>query len=185
MKSLAWIACAAALVLLSGCRPSGKGGENATLRRLNVVLVTIDTLRADRLGCYGSRNVATPNLDRLAQGGALFENAVTPTPLTAPSHASIFTGTYPTVHKVRDTGGFVLQGSNPTLAEILQRQGWATAAFVGASVLKKGFGFAQGVHTGPRNRLGRVLDHVQSLANFHSHLRQVLFEQSAAAFTST
>ena len=144
MKTFVPIACAAALVLLGGCRPSGKGGADASLRRLNVVLVTIDTLRADRLGCYGNRNIATPNLDRLAQGGALFENAVTPTPLTAPSHASIFTGTYPTVHKVRDTGGFVLQGPNPTLAEILQRQGWATAAFVGASVLKKGFGFDRG-----------------------------------------
>ena len=114
------------------------------MRRINVVLVTIDTLRADRLGCYGYAQVATPNLDRLAQSGTLFENAVTHTPLTAPSHASIFTGTYPTVHKVRDTGGFVLQGPHATLAEILQRNGWATAAFVGASVLKKGFGFNRG-----------------------------------------
>jgi choline-sulfatase len=127
-----------------GCRPSGKGGESASLRRLNVLLVTIDTLRPDRLGCYGYKDIATPNLDRLAQSGALFENAVTDTPLTAPSHASMFTGVYPTVHKVRDTGGFVLQTPHPTLAELLQSQGWTTAAFVGASVLKKGFGFGRG-----------------------------------------
>ncbi len=115
-----------------------------TQRPLNLVLVTIDTLRADRLGCYGNSKIETPNLDKLAQAGTLFENAVTHAPLTAPSHASMFTGMYPTVHKVRDTGGFVLQERHTTLAEVLQQKGWDTAAFVGASVLKKSFGFAQG-----------------------------------------
>jgi arylsulfatase A-like enzyme/Flp pilus assembly protein TadD len=102
------------------------------------VLVTIDTFRADRLGA------GTPNLAKLAKSGVLFENAVTQAPLTAPSHASMFTGLYPTAHKVRDTGGFVLNDQHTTLAEVLQTQGWDTAAFVGASVLKKSFGFAQG-----------------------------------------
>ena len=110
----------------------------------NLVLVTIDTLRADRLGCYGNAKAETPNLDRLARQGVLFENAVTHTPLTAPSHASMFTGVYPTVHKVRDTGGFVLESPQPTLAELLNRQGWETAAFVGASVVKRQFGFSRG-----------------------------------------
>ena len=104
----------------------------------NLLLVTIDTFRADRLGA------ATSNLAKLAKSGVLFENAVTQAPLTAPSHASMFTGLYPTVHKVRDTGGFVLNDQHTTLAEVLQKQGWDTAAFVGASVLKKSFGFAQG-----------------------------------------
>jgi arylsulfatase A-like enzyme/Flp pilus assembly protein TadD len=108
------------------------------------VLVTIDTLRADRLGCYGDRDIETPNLDQMARNGVLFENAVTQTPLTAPSHASMFTGLYPTVHKVRDTGGFILQPSHTTLAQILQRQGWDTAAFIGAAVLKRQFGFETG-----------------------------------------
>jgi len=111
---------------------------------VNLVLVTIDTLRADRLGCYGNSHIETPNLDRIARQGVLFENAVTHTPLTAPAHASIFTGLYPTVHRVRDTGGFVLQASHATLAEVLHQQGWDTAAFVGSSVLKKQFGFNQG-----------------------------------------
>jgi len=110
----------------------------------NLVLITIDTLRADRLGCYGYSNAQTPNLDQLAKRGVLFENAITHTPLTAPSHASIFTGVYPTVHKVRDTGGFVLAGSQATLAQILQQRGWSTAAFVGSSVLKRQFGFDRG-----------------------------------------
>jgi choline-sulfatase len=127
------------LVLLSSC-----GRKSAPERRLNLVLVTIDTLRADRLGCYGYSKIETPNLDRLAQKGVLFENAVAQAPLTTPSHASMMTGVYPTVHKVRDTGGFVLSSSRPTLASILQGQGWDTAAFVGSSVLKRRFGFAQG-----------------------------------------
>ncbi len=138
----------ALILVLASCQsPSKKSvtGEGAMpARRLNLVLVTIDTLRADRLGCYGYSQIETPNLDKLAQRGVLFENAVAQAPLTAPSHASMFTGTYPTLHKVRDTGGFILPPSSTTLAEVLQQQGWDTAAFVGASVLKKGFGLNQG-----------------------------------------
>ena len=141
-------ACALiALVVLgfAGCRSTGSQTESSSrLRRLNVVLVTIDTLRADRLGCYGSRSVETPNLDRLAQRGVLFENAVAQAPLTAPSHASMMTGLYPTRHKVRDTGGFTLPSNSTTLAAILQGEGWDTAAFVGAAVLKRRFGLNQG-----------------------------------------
>jgi len=109
-----------------------------------VVVVTIDTLRADRLGCYGYTRIETPNLDKLASGGALFENAISQAPLTPPSHASIFTGTYPVVHKVRNTGGFVLNSKYTTIAEVLQQKGWDTAAFIGAAVLKKNFGLDQG-----------------------------------------
>jgi arylsulfatase A-like enzyme/Flp pilus assembly protein TadD len=135
-----------AFLLLAGCGPAEKSPPTAAapLKPLNLVVVTIDTLRADRLGCYGYRKIETPALDRLAREGVLFENAVAQTPLTPPSHASIFTGTYPTVHKVRNTGGFVLQSSFRTLAEILQEEGWDTAAFIGASVLKKAFGLNQG-----------------------------------------
>jgi choline-sulfatase len=132
----------ALLLFLDSCPTLN--GQAPSPRKLNLVLVTIDTLRADRLGCYGYSKIETPNLDQLAKKGALFENAVTHTPLTAPSHASLFTGLYPMVHQVRDTGGFVLQSSHVTIAEILRRQGWDTAAFVGSSVLKKHFGFNQG-----------------------------------------
>jgi len=145
------------------------------LRPLNVVLVTIDTLRPDRLRCYGYTQIETPTLDRLARQGTLFENAVCQAPLTAPSHASIMTGLYPTVHKVRDTGGFILSSSQLTLSAILQNHGWETAAFVGASVLKKRFGFGHGFtvyddqmepssETAPQGqvaerRAGEVVDH--------------------------
>jgi arylsulfatase A-like enzyme/Flp pilus assembly protein TadD len=133
-----------ALVILVSCRSSEHKTVPARLRPLNLVLVTIDTLRADRLGCYGYSKIETPNLDALARKGVLFENALAQAPLTAPSHASMMTGLYPTMHKVRDTGGFVLSPSNATLASTLQEQGWDTAAFVGASVLKKRFGFSRG-----------------------------------------
>ncbi len=140
--------CLAAFALLVSCGSRGDksapAAGQASLKRLNVVLVTLDTLCPDRLACYGNSNVETPNLDRVAQRGVLFENAVAQAPLTAPSHASIFTGMYPTVHKVRDTGGFVLKPSSTTLAEVLRGEGWDTAAFVGASVLKRRFGFDQG-----------------------------------------
>jgi len=143
-----WL-CVAALLVLGACQSSSQKSVPASAGArapgpLNLVLVTIDTLRADRLGCYGYSKIETPNLDQFAQRGVVLENAVAQAPLTAPSHASMLTGMYPTVHKVRDTGGFVLQPSNTTVAAILHQQGWDTAAFVGASVLKKSFGFNQG-----------------------------------------
>ena len=116
----------------------------SSLRPLNLVVVTIDTLRPDHLRCYGYGKIETPSIDSIAKSGVLFENAVTQTPLTPPSHASIFTGLYPTRHHVRDTGGFILQPSSRTLATILQQHGWDTAAFVSSAVLKKLFGFNQG-----------------------------------------
>jgi choline-sulfatase len=161
--------CLVGLVFLGSCR----SGSPQPARRLNLLLVTIDTLRPDRLGCYGYSNIETPNLDRIARRGVLFENAVAPAPLTAPSHASMMTGNYPTVHKVRNTGGFVLPASQTTLAKILQDQGWDTAAFVGSSVLKKRFGLNQGfalyddemppaaggsAEAEPEHRAGEVVD---------------------------
>ncbi len=112
-------------------------------RDSNVLLVTVDTLRADRLGIYGGA-VATPHLDRLAREGAFFPSAFAQSPLTLPSHSSILTGTYPTYHGVRDNGRFRLPDSMDTLAEILKRAGFATAAFVGAFPVDSRFGLAQG-----------------------------------------
>lgn len=133
------------VVLVCGCPQAGREEKRpAAWKPLNVVLVTIDTLRADRVGCYGYAKAETPHLDQLANRGVLFENAVAQVPLTPPSHASMFTGVYPTVHQVRDVGGFVLSASHPTLAKILASKGWTTAAFVGSAVLKKGVGLHQG-----------------------------------------
>jgi choline-sulfatase len=142
------LACVAVLISLVSCGPATSDhtapGLAQSLRPLNLVVVTIDTLRADRLHCYGNNAIETPTLDGLAGKGAQFENAVAQTPLTPPSHASIFTGTNPNVHRVRNTGGFALNSSSLTLSKILKAQGWDTAAFVGASVLKKASGFSPG-----------------------------------------
>jgi arylsulfatase A-like enzyme/Flp pilus assembly protein TadD len=113
-------------------------------RDLNVVVVTLDTLRADRLGCYGFGGVATPTIDAVARDGVLFEQATSTVPLTLPSHTSIFTGLIPPHHGVRDNGGFFLDQSKTTLAERLKQAGWTTGAFVGAWVLDSRWGLDQG-----------------------------------------
>ena len=113
----------------------------------NVVLITIDTLRADHVGCYGHRQALTPTLDDLARQGVLFHTAVAQVPLTLPSHCSIMTGTYPTFHGVRDNLGYALGDDPPTLAAILKQNGYRTAAFVGADVLDARRGLNRGFDT--------------------------------------
>jgi arylsulfatase A-like enzyme/Tfp pilus assembly protein PilF len=111
---------------------------------LNVVVITLDTTRADRLGCYGFRGVETPAIDALAREGVVFDHATATVPLTFPSHSSIFTGLVPPHHGVRDNGGFFLDESKVTLAERLKQAGYATGAFVAAWVLERKWGLAQG-----------------------------------------
>jgi len=111
---------------------------------LNVLIFTLDTTRSDHIGCYGYPNIHTPNIDLVASEGILFQNATSQSPLTLPSHASIFTGTYPPFHGVKDNGGFYLEEDKVTLAEQLQTKGWATGAFVGAFVLDSRWGLDQG-----------------------------------------
>jgi arylsulfatase A-like enzyme/Tfp pilus assembly protein PilF len=110
----------------------------------NLVIITLDTTRADRIGAYGEPSRATPNIDRLAAQGVLFEHAVAPAPLTLPAHATLFTGEDPPFHGVRDNGGYVLDAAKSTLAEQLKGRGYATGAFVGAFVLDSKFGLDQG-----------------------------------------
>ena len=113
----------------------------------NVVLITIDTVRADHVGCYGDRQAHTPNLDSLAREGVLFQTAVTSVPLTFPAHCSILTGTYPTLHGVRDNLGYVLGDTPPTIATLLKSKGYETAAFVSAEVLDTRRGLNRGFDT--------------------------------------
>ena len=108
-------------------------------QRPNVLLVTIDTLRADRLGVYGYSQIETPNIDRLASDSMVFDRAISPVPLTLPSHASILSGVYPLYHGIRDNAGFVLSPQQVTLAEILKEVGYSTGAFVGSFILDSRF----------------------------------------------
>jgi arylsulfatase A-like enzyme len=116
-----------------------------------VLLATLDTTRADRLGCYGHAAARTPFLDRMAAEGVRFERAWCAAPITLPSHATLLTGVWPAAHGVRDNGLFVLDGGATLLSEALSSEGFATGAFVGSFVLDARFGLAQGfdVYRGP------------------------------------
>ena len=110
----------------------------------NVILITLDTTRADHLACYGYPNVKTPHLDSLARRGVLFEQAATNSPLTLPAHCSIMTGMYPTYHGVRINGNTALNDEQTTIAEVLSAQGYRCGAFIGAFVLDGRWGLKQG-----------------------------------------
>lgn len=111
---------------------------------VNILLITLDTTRADRLHCYGYKLGATPNLDALAARGVLFERAYTPIPMTLPTHTSLMTGLWPPEHGVITNGQNALESGIPTLAELLSDRGYATAAFLAAFVLKSKFGLNRG-----------------------------------------
>jgi len=115
-----------------------------TAPTVNVVVITIDTLRADHLGCYGYKLIHTPHIDALASESARFERAYTPVPVTLPAHTVIFTGTYPTLSGVHDFSGNKLNSSQPTLASVLKQEGYTTGAVIGSAVLDSRFGLNQG-----------------------------------------
>jgi choline-sulfatase len=141
-----FVAAAAALLLMApACRESRQPAKpEAPVRPSAVLVVTIDTLRADRIGVYGATNVETPNIDRLAREGAWVPQADVHVPLTRPSHASLFTGLYPAEHGIRDNVSPPLPGDVPLLAEAFKRAGWPTAAFVASTVLDRQSGLARG-----------------------------------------
>ncbi len=139
----AW-ALAVALSFAAGLAFWARGPRPA---RLSLLLISIDTLRADHVGAYGYAAAQTPHLDALAARGLRFAQATTVTPLTLPAHASLLTGTFPAFHGVRDNGGFYLDERHVTLAESLRARGFATGGFVGAFVLDSRWGIAQGFQT--------------------------------------
>jgi arylsulfatase A-like enzyme/Flp pilus assembly protein TadD len=117
---------------------------NARAADANVLLVTIDTLRADRLGCYGPKGGPTPVIDALAARGALFERAFAHNPTTLPSHANILSGLTPLSHGVSENAQSRFPAGLPTLAADLKARGYATGAFVGAFPLDSRFGLDRG-----------------------------------------
>ena len=131
---------AALLVGLAGLSACGRANRGPA----NVLVITLDTLRADHVGSYGYAAAKTPVLDALAARGARFASATTTTPLTLSAHTSLFTGTWPTTHGVRDNTGFYVDDAVTTLAEVLKSRGYRTGGFVGAFVLDARWGIAQG-----------------------------------------
>jgi arylsulfatase A-like enzyme/Tfp pilus assembly protein PilF len=113
----------------------------------NVVLISIDTLRADHLGAYGFPRPTTPNIDAVAREGVLFRNARTPVPMTLPAHVSMLTGTLPPTHGLRDNLANRLPDASLTLAELLKARGFTTGAVVSSFVLDRRFGTSQGFDT--------------------------------------
>ena len=128
-----------ALVLLAATQAGARTAE-----RPDLLLVSIDTLRADRLGCLGYDKPTSPELDALARRGLLFPAALSPVPLTLPAHATLLTGLQPWEHGVRDNSNFSLPSGVPSVAERLAAAGYDTAAFVSAYVLASPFGLARG-----------------------------------------
>lgn len=110
----------------------------------NVILITIDTVRADHLGCYGAKDVQTPTLDALAHDGVVFEHAISQVPLTWPSHAVILTGLYPFQNGVQDFTGQPLEARFRSVAQAFEQHGYATGAVVSAFVLDRSWGLARG-----------------------------------------
>ncbi|HTK29848.1 MAG TPA: sulfatase-like hydrolase/transferase [Vicinamibacterales bacterium] len=136
---------AAALLPLVACGTARNAASDAPLARARtIVLVTIDTLRLDRVGAYGSTRGLTPALDRLAAGASRFTSAVTQVPLTLPAHATILTGLHPARHGVRTNDGFRLGPDVPTVAGALHAAGFRTAAFIGGYPLRADAGLARG-----------------------------------------
>ena len=140
----ACLALGLGLGLAAGAVPSPVRPAAGRPSRLNVLLVTLDTLRADRVGAYGSRRGLTPNLDGLAGRSAVFTRAFAHTTVTLPSHTNILLGATPSFHGVHDNLNFVVRDEFVTLAEHLGGQGYATAAFVGGFPLVSHFGLDQG-----------------------------------------
>ena len=142
-----WLVIALFIVIVtSSCarrsdEPLGSAGAH---RGANVLLVTIDTLRKDRVGAFGNRSGLTPNIDRLAADGVRYTQAFSPVPMTLPAHASILTGLLPRRHGIRNNTGFRLDDRVPTLATRLKEAGYRTGAFLGAFVLDGRFGLRRG-----------------------------------------
>jgi len=141
------------LIILLSLSATSKAEGN----KQNLLLITIDTLRPDRLSCYSDAHVKTPHIDSLAERGVLFSKAFAHTPTTLPSHTNILLGTTPLYHGVHDNSNFIVIDEFLTLAEHLKTNGYSTGAFVGAFPLDSRFGLTQGFDTYDDNYGGQSL----------------------------
>ena len=159
----AWVAALSLSLSLATALLGASCADDASGPRRSVLLVTLDTTRPDVLGAYGGPAGATPFLDRLASEAVVYDRAYTVSPLTQPSHASLFTGLLPPRHGVRINGVGGLSPQAETLAEAARTAGFTTGAFVGALVLDAAFGLDQGFerYTAPRDTLGSSDSHVE------------------------
>jgi len=143
-RALAVLLLAASLL---ACHQRESAGTAPSGDKPDVILVTIDTVRADSVGFSGNANVKTPFLDKLASEGIVFANAHAHNVVTLPSHTNILTGLYPYQHGVRENAGYKLAPKYETVATMLRRAGYATSAFVGAYPLDSRYGLNEGFDT--------------------------------------
>ncbi len=177
---LRWVGTFAFVHLLAGCGP---GTPRESFPGAPVVLISVDTLRSDRLPFYGYAGVKTPALSALAKDSILYERAYSHVPLTLPSHASLFTGELPARHGIHDNLGYRLRPTAPTLAELLKKKGYATGGAVSCYVLKADSGISRGFDfyddevepAETQSALGRVQ---RAGAETESHLRTWLAAQT-------
>ena len=162
------IVCVVLILQQSACKKQNK----TDMSFKDILLITIDTIRPDRLSCYGYNKKTTPNIDTLAEEGIIFKNAYSQVPLTLPSHTSILTGLLPNHHGVRNNGDYVFDKTVPTLASLLKKNDYVTAAFVSSYVLNNKFGLDYG--------FDYYNDEVEINSQGHRHLTS---ERKAAAVT--
>jgi len=141
------VALAFVLSRIPGLRRSFRGSVPPAGPPLSLLLITLDTTRADHLGCYGYAPARTRHLDQLAAEGVRFEWAFSPAPITLPAHASILTGLYPFAHGVRNNGNFYLSDKFETVTMVLQQLGYRTGAFVSSFILDRRYGLNRGFET--------------------------------------
>ena len=145
-RQIAVLFCLIGVVACSGGDPEVPGSpvDFKATEQPSILLITLDTTRADHLEPYGAEDVETPSLSRLADDGIVFEHAVATSPVTAPAHASLLTGLYPPRHGVRNNSTHYLSEDVSTLAELLSEAGYRTAAFVSTVILERRYGLDQG-----------------------------------------
>lgn len=140
-KNIIWLVF---LVLVSRIVLASPQVKKGSFADMNLLLITLDTTRADGMGLYNNKNHITPNIDRLGPNSVIFENCYANVPLTLPAHCSIFTGRYPHVHQVRNNGTYKLNPSETTLAEIYSSHGFQTSAIIASFTVSSKFGLDQG-----------------------------------------
>ncbi len=175
---------AAAILAAASCGSGPSSTASPRPARPSLLLVTLDTTRADHLECYGGRGAETPNLDRIAREGVLAERSMAVAPLTLPSHASILTSLWPPRHGARDNADFRLPDSATTLAEHLKARGYATGAAVGTYILSAVFGVAQGFDTYDEPREKRTVDPKGAMLGFRDIVQRPAAEVTDAALSA-
>ncbi len=154
------VLAALAVFLVTAAACGGKKDDH-----FNLLVITLDTTRADGIGAYGNADAATPHIDRLAAGGIMFRNCYTAVPLTLPSHCTLFTGRYPLAHRVRNNGTYYLPDDETTLAEILKTRGFRTFACIASFTLMSKFGIGQGF-----DAFDETFQQKQATLNYHDEI---------------